>query len=70
MKFIPYEKLSKKKRRELDLARRNGWGDLNPVTRVQKSQRAYKRERMRLSEDGEALFFCSMPCSLQKSARK
>ena len=32
-KFIPYEKLSKKKRRELDKKRRSDWGELRPVTR-------------------------------------
>ena len=70
MKFIPYEKLSKKKKRDLDLARRTGWGGFSPVTRVQKSQRAYKREKMRLSEDGETHLCCSMYGSLQKSSRK
>ena len=32
-KFIPYEKLSKKEKRRLDLAKRQTWGELNPVTR-------------------------------------
>ena len=32
-KFIPYEKLSKKKKRELDAAKRGTWGALKPVTR-------------------------------------
>ena len=31
--FIPYEKLSKKKKRELDNARRSTWGALSPVNR-------------------------------------
>ena len=31
-KFIPYEKLSKKEKRKIDQARRQTWGDLNPVT--------------------------------------
>ena len=33
-KFVPYEKLSKKQKRVLDLKRRRDWGSLNPVTRV------------------------------------
>ena len=32
MKFVPYGKLSKKKKRELDRARRGGWGGMSPVT--------------------------------------
>ena len=32
-KFIPYEKLSKKEKRKMDLAKRQTWGELNPVTR-------------------------------------
>ena len=31
-KFIPYEKLSKKEKRKMDLAKRQTWGELNPVT--------------------------------------
>ena len=32
-KFIPYEKLSKKEKRKIDQAKRQTWGELNPVTR-------------------------------------
>ena len=32
-KFIPYEKLSKKEKRKINRARRQTWGELNPVTR-------------------------------------
>ena len=32
-KFIPYEKLSKKEKRKLNLAKRQTWGERNPVTR-------------------------------------
>lgn len=41
-KFIPYEKLSKKKQRELDAKRRGSWGMLNPVTRKPENHKAYK----------------------------
>ncbi len=44
-KFIPYGKLSKKKKRELDLMRRGSWGALNPVTRKPKNPKAYDRRK-------------------------
>ena len=44
-KFIPYEKLSKKEKRRLDQAKRQTWGELNPVTRKPASSRAYNRKR-------------------------
>ena len=46
-KFVPYRKLSKKKKRELDGKRRNTWGGLSPVTRKKESRKAYNRKRMR-----------------------
>ena len=42
-KFIPYEKLSKKRKRELDLKKRGSWGGLNPVTRKPRNPTAYDR---------------------------
>lgn len=44
-KFIPYEKLSKKKQRELDLQKRGSWGCINPVTRKCKNGKAYDRKK-------------------------
>ena len=44
-KFIPYEKLSKKEKRKIDQARRQTWGELNPVTRKPANSRAYDRKR-------------------------
>ena len=44
-KFIPYEKLSKKEKRKMDLAKRRTWGDLNPVTRKPENSKAYNRKR-------------------------
>ena len=38
-KFIPYEKLSKEEKRRIDEARRQTWGELNPVTRNPKTVR-------------------------------
>ena len=44
--FIPYEKLSKKKKRELDRQRRETW-PISPVTRRPENPKAYKREKTR-----------------------
>ena len=46
-KFVPYEKLSKKKKRELDLKRRKTWGPISPVTRKPQNPKAYKRKKTR-----------------------
>ena len=51
-KFIPYEKLSKKEKRRLDLSRRTTWGNLNPVTRKPVSSKAYNRAKARSSSSG------------------
>ena len=55
-KFIPYEKLSKKKRRELDRQRRNDWGELKPVTRKIESGKIYKRKKAKPEEDPDFAF--------------
>ena len=44
-KFIPYEKLSKKEKRKLDQAKRQTWGNLNPVTRKPENNKAYNRKK-------------------------
>ena len=44
-KFIPYEKLSKKEKRKIDKARRQTWGELNPVTRKPENSKAYNRRK-------------------------
>ena len=44
-KFISYEKLSKKEKRKLDLAKRQTWGVRNPVTRKPENSKAYNRKR-------------------------
>ena len=46
-KFIPYEKLSKKEKRKMDLAKRQTWGELNPVTRKPENSKAYNRHKAR-----------------------
>lgn len=45
-KFIPYEKLSKKRKRELDLKKRKTWA-ISPVTRKPEKPRAYNRRKTR-----------------------
>ncbi len=58
-KFVPYEKLSKKKRRALDAAKRGSWGGLNPVTRKAADKTAYRRKKTQLRdyEDPPAVSF-------------
>ena len=46
-KFISYDKLSKKKKRELDAKRRGSWGGVNPVTRKPENPKAYNRRKAR-----------------------
>lgn len=41
--FIPYEKLSKKKKKEHNSKYRNDWGDISPVTRSIENGKKYKR---------------------------
>ena len=43
-KFIPYEKLSKKKKREMDAGKRRVWA-ISPVTRKSENQKAYDRKK-------------------------
>ncbi len=50
--FVPYEKLSKKKRSELDRKKRGSWGNVNPVTRRAEDKNLYNRRRARsIKED-------------------
>ena len=58
-KFVPYEKLSKKKQREENLRRRGTWGSLNPVTRRPENPKAYNRQKarkLRREDLGSVLF--------------
>ena len=42
-KFIPYEKLSKKKQKELNTLKRNEW-NINPVTQITPDKKKYTRK--------------------------
>ena len=65
-KFIPYEKLSKKEKRKMDLAKRQTWGELNPVTRKPENSKAYNRNKARnwkrdYHETSSGLFYVINP---------
>ena len=68
-KFIPYEKLSKKKRRELDRKNRNDWGELKPVTRKIESGKIYKRKKAKQEEDLDASLFLISFCARAGTGR-
>lgn len=53
-KFVPAEKLSKRKRKELSTKRRGTWGALNPVTRRPKNPKAYSRRKTRKWSDDDS----------------
>ena len=55
-KFIPYEKLSKKKKRELDAGKRTVWA-ISPVTRRSENPKAYNRKKAqkRMDDPGSVL---------------
>ena len=57
-KFVPFEKLSKKKQKEINKAKRNTWGMTNPVTRCEKNPKAYDRNKLRSEKfETEFIFF-------------
>ena len=62
-KFIPYEKLSKKKKRELDKARRGTWGELRPVTRRTQSAKVYDRNKARKEIFDDSAFVLCFLCN-------
>lgn len=57
-KFIPYEKLSKKKKRALDAGRRTVWA-VSPVTRKSENPKAYNRRKAQkwMDDTGSVLSF-------------
>ena len=58
-KFVPYEKLSKKKQRELNAMKRGTWGNFNPVTRKPENPKAYnRRTAQRWKDDSSFEPFC------------
>ena len=57
-KFVPFEKLSKKKQRELNAIRRKDWNGLSPVTRKPENPKAYNRKRTQNRNDFDFVSFC------------
>jgi len=59
-KYVPLDKLSKRKKKEYYASKRKGWGELNPVTRETPNPRAYKRKKSGQRYEHEPLsgFFC------------
>ena len=56
-KFTPYEKLSKKNKRELNAKRRKTWA-FSPVTRKPANPKAYNRQKTRKRiDDPESVSF-------------
>ena len=65
-KFIPYEKLSKKKKREQDSRRRTIWM-ISPVTRRPKDPKAYDRKRIKdRNDDSDPLSFSFLSAETEK----
>lgn len=58
-KMIPYEKLSKRKQKELNSKQRGSWNGVNPVTRKVESKKLYSRKKARNWSDdpGSVLSF-------------
>ncbi len=59
-KFVPYEKMSKRTRRELDRQRRGSWGAISPVSRKVESKKVYNRKKMQPRNDFETASFISL----------
>ncbi len=68
-KFIPKEKLSKKKKRELNAAKRNTWGALNPVTRKPENPKAYNRKKAQNRKDDFASVPLNFLCNMRTHER-
>ncbi len=47
--FIAYEKLSKKKRKQMNVAKRRTWGDVKPITKIKASAKLYNRKKKNLT---------------------
>lgn len=43
-KFVPYDKMSKKQKREADRAKRGDWGNTRPTTKVIPDTHKQKRD--------------------------
>lgn len=50
-KIIPYRKLSKTAKKEINKKKRTTWGTINPVTRRGPNPRAYNRKKLPKNAD-------------------
>jgi len=57
MAFVPYGKQSKKKRREMDRAKRAEWGNISPVTKKIASRKVYDRKKTQRWQEPPVLGF-------------
>ena len=55
-KFISYQKMSKKKQKEINKQKRGNWGDIKPITKVVPSKKIYNRKAKK-DHDFYGLFF-------------
>ncbi len=53
-KFTAYEKLSKKRQRQLNATRRKDWGAISPVTRRPENPKAYNRKKTQQWENAHS----------------
>jgi len=59
-KFVSYDKLSKKKQKELNALKRGSWQGMSPVTRKSENPKAYNRRKARKwSDDHDRAFHFS-----------
>ena len=68
-KFTPYEKLSKKKKRELDAGRRTVWA-ISPVTRRPDNPKVYNRKKAQKREDDSASVFSLFQSLLKRGTQQ
>ena len=58
IRFIPYEKLSKKEKKKIDMKKRGSWNGVDPVTKISKNKKIYTRKGRRNGiESFEPCFF-------------
>lgn len=53
-KHTPYEKLQRKKQRQIAAKRRGSWGAISPVTRKSKNKKVYDRNKSRQRRNDDA----------------
>lgn len=56
-KHVSYNKLSKRKRKEIDKSKRADWGKINPVTKVRKNKKKYDRKKADYRDFDDSLPF-------------